>query len=94
MPAVNKKPRLHRLQTREDSFTPVNLETLEVGDVFVRQGTACMLAAVNPAPPLLADGLLPIINLISGAVWWVSGKEQVHPGYDVRLEFRSARRQD
>ena len=83
------------------AFMPVDLKTLEKGDVFVRSGTPHMV--VSPPADLEKHarasghegyaGMVWIVNLQSGGCWPVSGSEQVHPAHDVKLTFASGRRE-
>lgn len=98
----DKRHRPHRLTHQESAaFMPVDLKTLEKGDVFVRSGTPHMV--VDPPVDVEKDavaagfdrytGKVWIVNLQSGGCWPVSGSEQVHPAHDVKLTFSSGRRE-
>lgn len=90
---AEKRP--HRLKNYESSMTlPVELYTLEKGDVFIREGAPCMrIQADNKyIIPETDDSLVLIVNLVTGSCWHVSAKEQVWPCYKVELAYKSVRR--
>lgn len=102
MASREQRPRPHRIKHQESAaFMPRDLKDLEKGDVFVRSGTPHMV--VDPPVEVSADavaagydrytGKVWIVNLQSGGCWPVSGSEQVHPAYDVKLTFASGRRE-
>jgi hypothetical protein len=82
----------HRLISDEKCLgwlTP--LSVLEKGDVFIRQGTPHMRS--DPPVECKVSGKTWIVNLISGRVWPVDETELIHPAFDVKLAFRSHRRE-
>lgn len=91
----SKRPRPHRLKHEERAaFMPVDLKTLEKGDVFVREGTPHMV--VDPPTEVRQNtphGSVWIVNLQSGGCWPIQGSTQVHPAHDVSLTFATGRRE-
>src|ERR1700751_1771492 len=94
--ALRDKPRMHRLKHQEHSLiVPVKLETAEVGDVFIRQGTPCM--RVGPADgksPFDKPGYVWIVNLTNGSCWPALATDEVYMAFNANLTFDTARRGD
>lgn len=89
-----KKPetKTHQLHhTEEPLGVPQALSSLSKGDVFVRNGTPCMVAAVADTFP--ADKCVFIVNLTNGSVWSASGSDPVYPAYNVKLQISTTRRE-
>lgn len=55
------------------------LETAQVGDVFIREGALCMRVEVRTAvpPPPVPENTVGIINLQTGAVWFADKRVKV-----------------
>lgn len=80
----------YRLRHEEHNLgSLVEIGSLGQGDVFVRQGTPCMI--LQTAPTSAPDTTF-IVNLQTGFAWYVPNREQVHPVQNVLLTFESARR--
>jgi hypothetical protein len=90
----SKKPSPHRLTHEERAaFMPVDLSTMQPGDVFVREGAPHMRC--NPPADvahLEGEGIW-IVNLRTGGCWAAKPNQQVHPAHDVKLTFSSGRRE-
>lgn len=79
----------YRLAHMEHQQGVIDLKFLSPGDVFVREGTPCMLLHTH-AP--VEEGKIMIANLTNGSAWAVSPSEQVWPATNVMLTFETARR--
>lgn len=91
----SSRPRPHRIKHQERAaFMPVNLNTLEKGDVFMREDTPHMV--VSPPAQVIADeqwkAQIWIVNLQSGGCWPIAGGTQVYPAHEVQLTFATGRR--
>ncbi len=88
----------HRLaHVEHSSSSPVDLLTLDKGDVFVREGAPHMVVEVADT----VHGLIPnpddtvwICNLQTGSVWSEDVEKKVYPATNVMLEFKTTRRYD
>lgn len=89
------RPRPHRMKHQERAaFMPVDLNQLEKGDIFVREGTPHM--RVDPPAEVRQNtpqGQVWIVNLLSGGCWPISGSTQVYPAHEVELTFATGRRE-
>lgn len=89
------QPRPHRIKHQERAaFMPVDLSTLDKGDVFVREGTPHMV--VSPPAEVAQNtpqGQVWIVNLQSGGCWPIGGSTQVYPAHEAQLTFATGRRE-
>lgn len=55
------------------------LESAEIGDVFIREGSLCMRVKVQTSvpPPEVPENTVGIINLQTGAVWFAESSAKV-----------------
>lgn len=86
--------RLHQLEEQADGR--LQLGELGKGDVFVRQGTPCMLVDISLAPfgSLPCDpGKVWVVNLQNGSTWPCSVAEEVFPAISPLLSYKTRRRE-
>lgn len=93
-----KELSLHRIQNIEHSaFCGRPLGDFEKGEVVVRHGTPCMVVTVSPGMTGLLGpdaGTVWLVNLVNGSVWQCSAKDQVHPAFNIKLDYSTARTGD
>lgn len=66
------------------------LDSFYKGEVFVREGTPCMMLEA-PVGSTLTEGHRLIANLTNGSAWPAKGNDMVFPVIDVHLTFASGR---
>ena len=79
----------HRVVHQETTWaTMKKISEFSYGDVFVREGSPCMIGRGSEYP---SEGKQLIINLQTGGVWEVSIDDLVYTATNVKLSYQTGR---